>query len=173
MPASDEYIDALLDRHGLGPRPPLPNEDEGIEEFMRKSDAMHRWWMQYNKIVEDDFERNPDAHEGDLYGGGGVKSTYPDGFGGSHATKRERDTAHDAKWLTLVGKYPICALMKEWMWERPGTAQEKRWARALAAFGVNTHVHEPMSIHEARDYANRGWKRWTPVVKAMKERLNG
>ena len=174
MPASDEYLDALIARSGIGERPPLPEWTGDFAEWEAMHDALIDWHHEYERIVAEDFAANPDAHNGNLYESvGGARSVYNDGFGGQHATKAARDAAYDRKWKLLVKRYPICSRMKDWMWERPGTAQEKRWARALATFGVNANVHDPMPVSEAQGFADRGWRRWPPVVAAMKEHLDG
>ncbi len=44
----------------------------------------------------------------------------------------------------------------------------ERWSRVLAAFGVdNAYNNNLMSASEAQTYADRGWKRWIPVVTAL------
>ena len=117
---------------------------------------------------------------------------WSDGFGGLHPSKRARDQAYEAKWAELVEQHPICAEIKEWMWERPGQPQERRWARVLAVYGVNTRVREPMTIEEARQHLadalevepyadrprslrehslaiDRGWERWPRVIEALED----
>ncbi len=47
------------------------------------------------------------------------------------------------------------------------TAPVERWNRVLAALGVGTHAN-PMTAAEAQTYADKGWKRWKPVVEALK-----
>ena len=44
----------------------------------------------------------------------------------------------------------------------------ERWTRALAGLGAAEH-DDPMTAAEAQKYADRGWKRWVPVVKALRQ----
>ena len=47
-----------------------------------------------------------------------------------------------------------------------GPVHVERWNRVLAAFGTIQHS-DPMTATEAQTYADRGWKRWVPVVEAL------
>ena len=47
-----------------------------------------------------------------------------------------------------------------------GSEHVDRWNRVLAALGSGTH-DSPMTAAEAQTYADRGWKRWIPVVDTL------
>ena len=47
-----------------------------------------------------------------------------------------------------------------------GSQHVDRWNRVLAALGSGTHDN-PMTAAEAQTYADRGWKRWIPVVDTL------
>ena len=47
-----------------------------------------------------------------------------------------------------------------------GSQHVDRWNRVLAALGSGTH-DSPMTAAEAQTYADRGWKRWIPVVDTL------
>ena len=47
-----------------------------------------------------------------------------------------------------------------------GSKHVDRWNRVLAVLGSETH-DSPMTAAEAQTYADRGWKRWVPVVEAL------
>ena len=47
-----------------------------------------------------------------------------------------------------------------------GSEHVDRWNRVLAALGSGTHDN-PMTAAEAQTYADRGWKRWIPVVDTL------
>ncbi len=51
-------------------------------------------------------------------------------------------------------------------WRTSGHVE--RWSRVLAAFGEsNAYSNNPMTVAEARAQADRGLKRWTPVLEAL------
>ena len=47
-----------------------------------------------------------------------------------------------------------------------GSEHVDRWNRVLAALGSGTH-DSPMTAAESQEFADRGWKRWVPVVDAL------
>ena len=47
-----------------------------------------------------------------------------------------------------------------------GSEHVDRWNRVLAALGSGTH-DSPMTAAEAQEFADRGWKRWVPVVDVL------
>ena len=49
-----------------------------------------------------------------------------------------------------------------------GVEHIMRWRRALAALGL-PNGQTPMTASEAREFANRGWKRWEPFADAIQE----
>ena len=52
-----------------------------------------------------------------------------------------------------------------------GSVHVERWTRTLAALGHGSHAN-PMTASEAQTYANRGWRRWDPVVTALRQLEN-
>ena len=51
---------------------------------------------------------------------------------------------------------------------RTSPGHVERWSRVLAAFGVdNAYSNNPMTVAEAQAQADRGLKRWEPVVPAL------
>ena len=48
-----------------------------------------------------------------------------------------------------------------------GEAHVERWLRVLQTFSGTASEGSKMSSAEARDYRDRGWDRWIPVVEAL------
>ena len=81
------------------------------------------------------------------------------------------DEDEDDKYAELI------AQMYEWrndpQWKEY-KAHTDRWDRALLAFGetVADQTLTPMTAAEAQGFADRGWTRWVPVAKALRELQN-
>ena len=81
------------------------------------------------------------------------------------------DEDEDDKYADLIAK------MYEWrndpQWKEY-KAHTDRWDRALLAFGetVADQTLTPMTAAEAQGFADRGWTRWVPVAKALRELQN-
>ena len=69
----------------------------------------------------------------------------------------------------LSGRDPLVQQLTEYYEETHyGTAHTRRWGRALAAIiprGFKSYA--PMTLDEAKVFANRGWTRWNPVVTRL------
>ena len=113
-------------------------------------------------------------------------ATTPRGFVADRGTGR----AHDWVTITVTGgqgspaqeveaahvEAPSCvsdallADVQEYAGEtwRTSPGHVARWSRVLAAFGVdNAYRSNPMTVAEAEAQADRGLKRWVPVVPAL------
>ena len=115
--------------------------------------------------------------------------TRPNSSGGTSTTSRRRGILDGFAWVTItVGdgqgspqqeaasvETPSCvsgALLADAQkaasetWRTSGHVE--RWSRVLAAFGEsNAYSSNPMTVAEARAQADRGLKRWTPVLEAL------
>ena len=96
-------------------------------------------------------------------------------------TARDADgnTVSDSFDVAVAKKYAsLIAQMYQWRNDPQWSSNKDhtdRWDRALLAFGetiADTSL-TAMTATEAQGYADRGWERWVPVAKALKELEGG
>ena len=74
-----------------------------------------------------------------------------------------RSQALRKKYETLI------SAIRSYTAEQPSRSPHViRWRRVLSSLGVE-NGYDPMTADEAQTYADKGWKRWIPVVEALRE----
>ena len=154
---------------GLSPTEPTFDDITSEAEWVKRSAEWEAWQDAKQKLQAEDFRDHPDDYVSDT-----VNSFYMDRWGNPYRSKEDRVAgvkrilAEKEREGNLNPHSVLIGKMRRYASEQPGRPHEDRWLRAMAALGEDTG-REPMRIYEARDYRNRGWKRWIPVVEAMEK----
>ena len=165
----DERMKERMLRAGYSPTEPTFDKITTHVQWEQKTKEWNEWQDVRDRLQRQDFEE----YSNDYVRNDAVKSFYMDRWGNGYLSKEGRK---EGVKLILAQKQAeenndqrtvLILKMKQYVLEsHHGWEHQERWRRALAALGEDTG-REPMDIYEARDYRNRGWKRWIPVVKAM------
>ena len=160
-------MDIKMREAGLSPDEPTFDDVTSADEWQRRSAEWEAWQDAKQRLQAEDFRDYPDDYVSDT-----VQSFYMDRWGNPYRSKDDRAAgvkrilAEKAADGSLNPHSVLIGIMKRYASEQPRTSHEDRWLRAAAALG-DDNGREPMSLGEALNYKNRGWKRWIPVVNAM------
>ena len=165
----DERMRKRMIEAGYSPTEPTFDNVTNHEQWEKKTAEWNEWQDVRDRLQRQDFEE----HSKDYERNDAVKSFYMDRWGNGYLSKEGRK---EGVKLTLAQqeaekqgdtRTALILQMKRYALEsQHGWEHQERWRRALSALGEDTG-REPMKVYEARDYKNRGWRRWIPVVEAM------